>query len=182
MRSRPLQPGMGKRGPQPKPKWYTDIVGNPGKRNRDEVMPAIPVEVIEAPRHFSPAHLELWDKLCKILGSVGGLTERDQLALARYVDFNVIYAKAREFLDRSADGKLEYPIKQTVREVGADGKVTTREVVKSIRMLPQLRAMLEVSNHLLRIEQHFGLTPSSRIGPAGSGDGGDSAPFDPFGE
>jgi len=31
-----------------------------------------------------------------------------------------------------------------------------------MKMLPQLKTMLEVSNHLLRIEQHFGLTPATR--------------------
>lgn len=167
---------MGKRGPIPKPEWLKVIQGNPGKRTLPSDAAAAaglpqvqPVETLDPPPHFNEELRLIWNRVCEVLAKVKALTVADQFPLVRYVELTYQYQKASEWMVQKGEGMVAYAIK------GEDGKA------RSMRSMPQLDAMLKISNHLLRIEQHFGLTPSARanwLRPAGGSDG-DYGP-DPF--
>ena len=159
---------MGLRGAKKKPDWLAVLDGNPGKRAVGRGLKAPTTNAIEPPEHFDDGQRRLWANVCDVLAKVNALSIADQFALVRYVELLHEYRKAADWMAKQSDGNVVYPI----RDKGG--------IVKSIRMLPQLKAMLEISNHLLRIEQHFGLTPSSRASimrPDGSSDIGDIDPF-----
>ena len=160
---------MGLTGRPPKPDWLKAIDGNPGKRklggNADVLPVAVPLSP-KPPEHFSGLHLEIWENVTHVLLQVKALELGDQFPLARYVEMLALYRKAADWMNKQADGNIVYPIKDK------------NGTVKSIRMLPQLKAMLELSNHLLRIETHFGLTPSARASFGAKGvNPGDDDPF-----
>ena len=157
---------MGRRGPIPKPDWLKVLDGNPGKRPAGRGLPSKTVTTIPTPEHFNEEQQRIWKNVCDVLKSVNALAIQDQFTLIRYVELLTVYRKAADWMQRQADGNIVYP----VRDKKGD--------VKSIRTLPQLKAMLEISNHLLRIEQHFGLTPSSRTMILRAGDNGAAPQFD----
>lgn len=142
---------MGKRGPQPKPQWYRDLVGNPGRRQTVQILPDKIVPEIPAPPRYDAEQRAVWTEVTGVLSQVQALSLGDQLVLHRYVELLVVYRRAEAWMKEQGNGNIVYPIKDK------------NGTVKSIRMLPQLKVMLEISGHLLRIEQHFGLTPASRV-------------------
>lgn len=159
---------MGKRGPQPKPQWYRDLIGNPGRRQTEQILPDLPVREIAAPERFDAEQRAVWVEVTSILSAVNALSLGDQLVLQRYVELVCVYRQAARWMKEQGNGNIVYPIKDK------------NGTVKSIRMLPQLKVMLEVSNHLLRIEQHFGLTPASRVQVGTSGGTAPAGDHDPF--
>jgi P27 family predicted phage terminase small subunit len=162
---------MGLRGPKAKPDWLKVLDGNPGRRPINEAAlqkasGGAREIALDPPAWFDAEQREVWEKVCEVLGRVDALSVTDQFPLSRYVELLTMYRRASLGM-QSANGQVVYPIRDK------------NGTVKSIRTLPQLKAMLEISNHLLRIEQYFGMTPTSRAGFMPNGDTG-TLGIDPF--
>lgn len=159
---------MGERGTKKKPDWLNILDGNPGKRPIKQVPGELFVKGgMKAPDNLSDRQKEIWNQVVKILTACNALTSGNDFPLLRYVQMWAVYEEAAKVvMGDQLKGKLVF-----VRR-DASGEI------KDMKMLPQLRTMLEISNHLLRIEQHFGLTPSTRGDilngkSEGTGDDGD---------
>ena len=169
------------RGVQPKPSWLKVLDGNPGGRPIGG-MKVRPVEVLEPPEYFGDEQRAIWAKVCEVLRQVNALTPSDQFVLARYVELTWQYRMAERWMRDNSQGQVAYAVYKEGKpdlSIEANRGDPKKKLMRST-ILPQLRAMLEISNHLLRIEAHFGLTPSSRaaFGRLGGGSGGDDNPFD----
>ena len=81
------------------------------------------------------------------LEAVGVMTQVDGGAFRRYCELFALYEELQEFLRKSGHA---HPTKNR------KGEVT------GVKAYPQVRLAVQVSEHLLRLEQHFGLTPSAR--------------------
>lgn len=161
---------MGLRGPAKQPAFLSIIKGNPGKRPIREapVTPGTrPVQTLPPPDHFDDDQKLLWNKVTHVLALVGALAIADQFTLARYVEllhqYNLAQHALREYQKNPGTrGQLVYVLKGESIETDDEGNTTKREKIKSVRLLPHIDAMMRLSTHLLRLEQQFGLTPSSR--------------------
>ncbi len=128
---------MGKRGPQPTP---TEILRARGswraKTRPDEPQPEAGVPA--CPKTLTGLAKRTWTQMCKDLNDIGVLTKVDGKTLARYC---TLWAKWESM------SAFELPI-----ETIEDMKVWDRHIGK----------MIAISDHLLRLEKQFGLTPASR--------------------
>ena len=173
---------MGERGPQPKPTALRILEGNPSKRSLNKFEPKPnPVCSTPPPAYFSEYSKGCWNRAVEILGRIGVLTEADLPLLERYCDFLNDFRRAREFLS-TVEG-LWYPMYE--RDLNGEICKTKdgKPIIKEMKVFPQLAQKLRVSEHLLRIEQHFGMTPAarSRIRLAPGTDPGATPPDDdPF--
>ena len=137
---------MGSRGPAPTPTRKLDLRGSwragtrPGEPKPE---PAPPVK----PAALSPAAGVVWDELVPQLDAAGMVTPVDGRAFARYCELFPVWDELLAFLRKSGHA---HPIKNSKGEV------------VGVRPYPQLRLALQVSEHLLRLEQHFGMTPAAR--------------------
>lgn len=148
---------MGERGPLPKPSALEELEGNPGKRAPNAREPKPPkVVAVEPPAWFSEQARSYWLRAVPILSTMGVLTEADLFLLERYCDFLADWKACRDFL--SERGSIFYPI--------YDGDkidpTTKKRVVKYLQEYPHVSKKLRVSEHLLKIESHFGMSPASR--------------------
>lgn len=148
---------MGERGPPPKPTAIRELEGNPSGRpfNKKEPKPK-KVAVIEPPAWYSEQARIYWHRVVPILSQMGVLTEADLPLLERYCDFLADWKSCRDFLHNA--GQIFYPI--------YDGdKVdpnTGQRVLKYMAELPHVSKKIRFSEHLLKIEMHFGMTPAAR--------------------
>ncbi len=136
---------MGKRGPPPTPKallklrgsWRGDLIDNtpdpsPGKPTR--------------PAWLSGDAAKAWKRLVPVLDKAGMLSKVDGNALGRYCQ---LWARWRDAEDFIAKHGTTYPIRRS-------------EKVTEFRPFPQVKIAATLADQLLRLEQHFGLTPSAR--------------------
>lgn len=163
---------MGTRGPQRKPDYLRVLEGNAGKVPLGRGLSVPPQREIEEPQHFDEEQLAVWKDVTRTLSLVNGLVAVDRFTLERYCSLLCLYRKAEKWMKESSKGLVAYSI--TVKD--PDDPSGKKEKLKNARPLPQLKIMLEISNHLLRIEQQFGFTPAARASWGnGSGNGGTSA-------
>ena len=141
---------MGKRGPAPTPTKILEVRGSwrAGAR-QDEPQP-------EAKRPVCPAWLmpeakRAWRELAPQLDRMGVLGKCDRNALARYCQTWAKWRAAEEWI-------MEHGDHVVVRD--KDGRAT------GIVEPPQVGRTIRLADQLLRLEQHFGLTPSARAGLA----------------
>lgn len=148
---------MGQRGPPPKPTNLRLLEGNAGKVpiSPNEPKPKS-IEEADPPDWLSDEAKRYWRRLIPMLASAGLLTDVDLCVLERYCDCLADWRAARDFL--IARGQIFYPI--------FDGNhvdpATGQRVIKYLQEYPHVAKKLKMSEHLLRIEQHFGMTPASR--------------------
>ena len=148
---------MGDRGPQPKPTALRELEGNPGKQpiNKREPKPNKIIE-ISPPDWLSLEAKRYWQRMVPILSNMGVLTEADLPLLERYCDFLADWRECRDFLRQK--GQIWYPI--------FDGDkvdpLTGNRVIKYLAEFPHVAKKLRFSEHLLKIEMHFGMTPAAR--------------------
>ncbi|MHC4222602.1 MAG: phage terminase small subunit P27 family [Planctomycetota bacterium] len=88
-----------------------------------------------------------WKHVVPLLERMGVLTRIDRNALVRYCVLWARWRKAEEFL---RDHGETHVVKD------AQGQV------KGLRPYPQVRMANQIAEQLLRLEQQFGMTPSSR--------------------
>jgi len=138
---------MGKRGPRPAPTKMKLYRGNPAKENlgkqiRSEVQP--PAADIAAPEILTGIALDVWNTRAPQLAAIGLLTVADVQTLERYcLTYELFY--------------------QAYQSVKADG-LSSSSAAGTKKGNPDVVAMRGYHADLLRIEQEFGLTPSSRSG------------------
>ncbi len=139
---------MGRRGPIPLPTALLRARGSrhvTRRREQDEVQgpPGHP----RCPRWLDPEAQATWRHLVPLLGQMGVLTRIDGLALARYCRVFSRWRKAEAFIDQHGE---MYPLKD---EAGR---------VKYFVQWPQVAIANKLCQHLTRLEQEFGMTPSAR--------------------
>lgn len=89
----------------------------------------------------------VWNHVVPLLESMSVLTVIDGESLARYCTLTCRWRECEDFLAKNGH---TYAVKD------ADGTVT------GMASFPQARIAQGLSESLLRLEQHFGMTPSSR--------------------
>jgi P27 family predicted phage terminase small subunit len=151
-------------GRKPKPIALRLLEGNPGKRAINGASPKPPpLRVALPPDWFTESHLNKWNRLSPMLQNLGLLTEADYEALVRYVDFLVDYESTLQLTMRS---RPMLPIYEYVKNVTPNEKgemvETTQRRVKCYVQNPAYGMKKSISEHLLRIEGCFGMTPSDR--------------------
>jgi P27 family predicted phage terminase small subunit len=156
---------MGLRGPKPKPTAVLRLAGSwRAERNRRE--PKIPAGIPKPPAWLDAPGRAVWRSIAPILGESGVLTRIDRESLGRYCDAMIRWRAAAEFLRKHGD---VYPIKD------ADGNL------KCMVQFPQVSIYNKLGMVLLRLEQEFGMTPSSRsrvqVPDDGKGDNEKTARF-----
>lgn len=154
---------MGLRGPQPKPTVQRLLEGNPGHQTLNKFEPQPPkISSIPAPDWMNDEARRYWNRLIPMLANIGMLTEADLTTLERYCDFLSDWKFCRDFLAKA--GNICYPIKETteISDPNNPGKMIKVERVRYMQEFPHIAKKLKISEHLLRIEQHFGMTPAAR--------------------
>lgn len=172
---------MGSRGPQPKPNEIKKLEGNPGKRaiNENDPKPKI-VLAVDPPYWLSDLSKTYWQQLMPMLSRLGVLTEADLPLFTRYCDILAKWKECRDFL--ATRDQICYPIFDG-QKVDAEGK----RIILFLKEYPHVSRQLKYSEHLLKIESHFGMSPSTRSriiidpsDPAFTPLGGDRSNKDPF--
>ena len=140
---------MGKRGPAPEPSISRAIRGNPGKRpfNLYEPQPDELDEDYSAPDWLEGQAKEKWDFVLPILVRMRVMSEADIETLARYC---ALWEQWKANYDHVKAGHGVLPIRD---EKGN---------IKYLQTTPYASQMRSLARELLRMEQEFGLTPSSR--------------------
>ena len=137
---------MGHRGPPPTPTTILKMRGswragrNPGEPTPDRSRPRCPT--------WLDAYAKAaWKHLVPQLDRMGVITRIDGNALARYCTLWSRWRKAEEFIRDHGDSYLAKD---------SEGKV------KGLKCYPQVRMANQLAEQLLRLESHFGMTPSAR--------------------
>jgi P27 family predicted phage terminase small subunit len=99
------------------------------------------------PHWLDPYAKAAWKHLVPQLDHMGVLTRIDGHALARYCQLWSRWRRAEEFLRDRGDSYLAKD---------SEGKV------KGLVAYPQVRIANQLAEQLLRLETHFGMTPSAR--------------------
>lgn len=157
---------MGLRGPQPKPSKIRELEGitKPCKMPEHEPKPKLATST-DCPVSLNPAQKLVWDSLAPELMRIGTLSLTDIPAFLRYIDLSIEYHE----MQRQIDGKNYILV---IRH--EDGKP------KNAKVMPQIQIRNEAMAHMLRLEQHFGMTPASRTRIMSILGGEDPLNDDPF--
>jgi len=152
---------MGERGPQPKPTAIRELEGNPSGRpyNKREPKPKKVIDV-SPPSWLTEQAKTYWDRVIPILANMGVLTEADLPLLERYCDCLADWKFCREFLLKA--GSICYPIYDGDKVHPAGHAQAGQRIVKYMAEFPHVAKKLRFSEHLLKIEMHFGMTPAAR--------------------
>ena len=140
---------MGKRGPRPEPTIIKMAKVNPGKRPLNKSEPKPPSDDINPPSWVTGVSLEKWEEVVPKLVGMGVMTNADIDTIARYCTMHEQFVKYLEQVRRGLDVLV-------IRD--EKGKV------KYMQSTPAATMMTKLAASMLRIEQEFGLTPSSRTG------------------
>jgi len=148
---------MGKRGPPPQPSILKYVRGNPGKRaiNDSEPTPDLVGHDYPPPSYLDGDALEKWHHVIPILIGMRVLTEADVEAVGRYCAMWSEWKKNYEIVKKNGDVL-------TIWEKDPTDPNGKRQRVKYMQSTPYSTQMKSLAAQLLRIEQEFGLTPSSR--------------------
>lgn len=140
---------MGKRGPPPEPSILRYIRGNPSKTplNTGEPTPDLLPAGAQPPVWLEGVALEKWNEVVPVLTAMRVMTVADRETIARYCALWEQWKKNYDIVKRGADVII--------------GRDAAGEV-KYMQVTPYASQMTKIATLLLRIEQEFGLTPSSR--------------------
>lgn len=130
--------GMGKRGPQRTPNEILRLRGSK-RGNRDGVEAS---GTPDAPASLSPEAAAIWSDLVPRLATMGVVACVDASVLARYCTMLARWQRLSAWIDTNGETHTDI-----------DGKVCA---------YPQVAIAQRYSELLLRIEQSFGMTASSR--------------------
>lgn len=148
---------MGLRGPQPKPSEIRLLEGVKTSRVKStEPKPKKVSSIPQPPDWMCDTAKKYWIRAVDVLSEMRVLTEADLILLERYCDFLADWKHCRDFLKEK--GQIWYPI----YEGDEIDPATGRRVIKYLAEFPHVSKKLKASEHLLRIEMHFGMTPASR--------------------
>lgn len=147
---------MGKRGPAPEPSIIKYIRGNPSKEalNADEPTPDILPQDFPAPRDLEGKAKEVWHDCVGVLSRMKVLTEADVPTLKRYCIATALYLACYEKVKIAGEEYTHWEPDPN----RTDGKMR----IKYTQVAPWATQMYRHHSVMLRIEQEFGMTPSSR--------------------
>ena len=137
---------MGKRGPKPTPTEILKLHGSwRGKLNKNEPKPEPGRPT--CPSWISDSDKRVWKAVVPILEKMRVLTKADLNAVTRYC---VMFSQWRRCVEFVAKHGETYTVKD------AKGR--------SVRLdlFPQVKLAVSLGESMLRLEAHFGLTPSAR--------------------
>jgi len=139
---------MGRRGPVPTPTATLKLRGSTlVTRRREQAEAQGPAGTPRCPDWLDKDGQIVWRQLVPQLKAMHVLTRIDAHALARYCRLWGRWRKAEAFIDQHGE---MYPIKDDA------GKV------KCLQQWPQVAIAGKLAQQLTRLEQEFGMTPSSR--------------------
>lgn len=138
---------MGRRGPAPEPTSIKLLKGNPGRRPLNDREPEPKRARPRCPNWLSKDARAIWKTLVPQLRDMGVLTRIDGQALTRYCTLWARWKRAEQFIEKHGD---VYPFKDD------------RGNLKYLQQFPQVAIAHKLATHLTRLEQEFGMTPSSR--------------------
>lgn len=140
---------MGKRGPAPEPSILRYIRGNPSIHplNSDEPTPDLIDPGIDPPEWLEGVALKKWHQVVPVLSEMRVMTVADVEPVARYC---ALWEQWKRNYDAVRAGLDVIRFKDKAGEV------------KHLQVSPYASQMTKLAGLLLRIEQEFGLTPSSR--------------------
>lgn len=146
---------MGKRGPPPEPSILKYIRGNPSKEklNDAEPTPDLAMPTLQPPEYLDGDALRKWQHVVPVLARSRVMTEADAETIGRYCALWAEWKKNYEIVKQNGDVF-------TIFENDPDSPGKRR--VKYMQSTPYAVHMAKLAVLLLRIEQEFGLTPSSR--------------------
>ena len=147
---------MGKRGPAPQPSILKYIRGNPSKEslNTDEPTPNILPDMLPPPPTLEGKAVEVWKETVRTLSRMKVLTEADVPTLTRYCIETVLYLACYEKVKIAGEEYTHWEPDPN----RTDGKLR----IKYTQVAPWATQMHRHHAAMLRIEQEFGMTPSSR--------------------
>lgn len=138
---------MTRPGPKPIPTAILKLAGStvPGRSRKGEPEPKVGPPV--KPEWVAGESESVWEQTIKHLSDMGVLTVADGNAIARYCELVVRWVKASQFL----------------RDNGETYELTDKEgEFRCVMPWPQVSILNQLTGQVLRLEQEFGLTPSSR--------------------
>ncbi|MCC7291476.1 MAG: phage terminase small subunit P27 family [Phycisphaerales bacterium] len=139
---------MGRRGPAPTPTNILKLRGSTlVTRQREAREVQAPTGVPDPPAWLDADARAAWDELLPMLDGMGVLSRLDGHALGRYCHLWARWRKAEEFIRERGE---MYPIKDDAGQV------------KCFQQWPQVAIAHRLAQHLTRLEQEFGMTPSAR--------------------
>lgn len=147
---------MGKRGPAPEPSILKYIRGNPSKGAlpTDEPTPEMTQEGLPPPQCLPKRAMAKWTEASGVLRRMRVLTEADVETLTRYCmlweRFMINFEKAQKLGEEITHYEVDPNF--------TDGRLR----IKWTQVAPWATQYRSLARELLRLEQEFGLTPSSR--------------------
>lgn len=143
---------MGQRGPKPTPTKVLKIRGSwRAKERSNEPKPEGKVPL--CPSWLDGKSKALFAVLTRQLAPLGLLTDLDRQALARYCRLSTRWRAMEEFIQTHGE---------TCEIYAMDKQGNT--FLAALKLYPQVRVASALAAELLRIENHFGLTPRARMG------------------
>lgn len=142
---------MGQRGPKPTPTQLLKLRGSWLAKTRHRE-PQPPSELPPCPAWLDRASKELFRTLAKQLVEAGILTRLDRQALTRYCVLSLRWRKMEQFIQTHGE----------TCEIYSEADEHGQRALLKIDLYPQVRLASTLATELLRIENHFGLTPSAR--------------------
>jgi P27 family predicted phage terminase small subunit len=145
---------MGTRGPKRTPTKILKMRGS-WRANAREGEPIPASKAPPCPQWLKEkAERAVWRTLVNRLMALHLIGEIDQHALGRYVRLFLLWRKMDDFVKGYDES---YPI-----------MAPDRAKPLGFKLFPQTVLALDLSDKLLRLEQHFGMTPSARAALAGA--------------
>jgi P27 family predicted phage terminase small subunit len=165
---------MGKRGPAPQPSILKYIRGNPSKEslNTDEPTPDILPGTPPPPPTLDGKAVEVWKDVVQTLSRMKVLTEADVPTLTRYCIETVLYLACYEKVKIAGEEYTHWEPDPN----RTDGKLR----IKYTQVAPWATQMHRHHAAMLRIEQEFGMTPSSRSQVTTNGSRAEADPLAAF--
>lgn len=147
---------MGKRGPAPEPSVISMLKGNPSKKplaTGEPIPEALPADFPPPPVLEGKA-VEVWKDMVARLSGMRVLTQADVPVLVRYCIEAVLYLACYEKVKIAGEEYTHWEPDPN----RSDGKLRIRYT----QVTPWATQMSRHHAAMLRIEQEFGMTPSSR--------------------
>jgi len=165
---------MGKRGPAPQPSILKYIRGNPSKEtlNGDEPTPDIVPLDLPQPSTLDGKSAEVWRDIVPRLARMRVLTEADVPTLTRYCIETALYLACYEKVKIAGEEYTHWEPDPN----RTDGKLR----IKYTQVAPWATQMHRHHAAMLRIEQEFGMTPSSRSQVTTNGSRAEADPIAAF--
>ncbi len=161
---------MGTRGPAPTPTSQLKLRGSWRGDTRDGE-PDAPAGKPQMPKWMDAEAKKYWARVVVLLEKMGLLSQADEMVLMRYVVMLARWVKAEKFVQKHGTAHAVWE-QILIPDPDKPGDMKYERRLKYMRRFPQVGEAHELHQALLRVEQHYGLTPSARaaIGAA-IGDG-----------